>query len=141
MISKTGIHTLLALAALADLPKGKFKGTGAIAKSIDAPKNYLGKLLQSLIRDGLVISQKGYRGGFCLAKPAAEISLLEALDPTEKMSRWEKCFLGHPFCCSSSACQVHRRWSKIREEFLNFLKTTNVSDIVENKDILGRDGT
>ena len=48
MLSKTGLHTIRALVELAKLPAGEFSGAAAIAVEIDAPKNYLGKLLQTL---------------------------------------------------------------------------------------------
>jgi hypothetical protein len=44
VISKTGIHALAALAVLAKLSNGSYAGAGVIAKAIDAPPNYLGKL-------------------------------------------------------------------------------------------------
>ena len=70
MLSKTGLHAVRAIVALARLPGGAYAGAGRIAQEISAPQNYLGKLLQSLADEGLVESQKGLGGGFRLARSA-----------------------------------------------------------------------
>ena len=54
MISKTGLHAVRAILALARLRDGEFAGAASVAREIGAPQNYLGKLLQTLARCGLV---------------------------------------------------------------------------------------
>jgi len=129
MISKTGVHALTALAALADLPDGVYAGAGEIAEQIGAPPNYLGKLLKTLADVGLVESQKGRGGGFRLALQAASISLLEALEPIEHVSRWNGCFLGRCLCSDSAPCAVHGRWGTARDIYLRFLRETSIADL------------
>jgi DNA-binding IscR family transcriptional regulator len=66
MLSKTGLHAVRALVALARLPEGCYAGAARIAQDIGAPQNYLSKLLKALAEEGLVESQKGLgrrRGG------------------------------------------------------------------------------
>jgi Rrf2 family protein len=98
MISKTGLHAIRALSALAELPAGSYAGAGAIADKVNAPRNYLGKLLQNLAREGLVVSQKGLNGGFRLARDPKTITLLDVVEPIEHVSRWSECFLGKKVC-------------------------------------------
>ena len=80
MISKTGLHAIHAMCALAKLPDGQWAGTPSIAEDIGAPRNYLGKLLQTLARQGLVVSQTGLGGGFRLALPAKSIALIDVVE-------------------------------------------------------------
>lgn len=77
MVGKTGLHAVQALTALAKLPEGSFLGAVTLAQQISAPQNYLGKLLQTLAREGLVTSQKGLGGGFRLNRKADEVSLFD----------------------------------------------------------------
>jgi len=79
MVSQTAKHALAALTVLAELPEGQYVGAGEIAGDIDAPRNYLGKLLKALADQGLVESQKGKGGGFRLARTPDSISLMEAV--------------------------------------------------------------
>ena len=98
MLSKTGIHAVRALLTLARLPEGSFMGAAAIAKEIDAPQNYLGKLLQLMSREGLVFSQRGLGGGFCLARHPKDIALIDVVGPIEHLGRWSTCILGQKTC-------------------------------------------
>ena len=137
MISKTGIHATLALTSLAALPKGEFAGAGSIAKEIGAPQNYLGKLLNNLVTAGLVESQKGFRGGFRLTKPAGKITVYDIIEPIDHVSRWSNCFLGGGTCSETSPCAVHHRWKKVREQYLTFLKETTLADLARGEVTLG----
>ncbi|HAZ14535.1 MAG: hypothetical protein A2X86_15500 [Bdellovibrionales bacterium GWA2_49_15] len=129
MISRTGLHALKALALLSELPEGEYAGAAAIAKEIGAPQNYLGKLLQTLSHVGLVESQKGKGGGFRMAKNAGKTSLYDVIEPIEQVSRWGGCFLGRNKCSSTSPCALHTKWKFTRDTYLNFLKTTTLSEI------------
>jgi Rrf2 family transcriptional regulator, iron-sulfur cluster assembly transcription factor len=133
MISKTGIHAATALANLANLKPGEYAGTAAIAKEIGAPQNYLGKLLNILAGEGLLESQKGFGGGFRLARSAKKISLYEVVEPIDKVSRWGDCFMHRGKCRTDEPCAVHHRWKGIREEYLRFLKETSIQDLAEKR--------
>jgi Rrf2 family protein len=121
------------MVALAGLPEGKYAGAGEIAKAIGAPQNYLGKLLQLLVREGLLVSQKGLGGGFRLAKPPEEIALRDIVDPTEHLERWGDCILGLPDCSDAEPCALHRRWKTIRESYLDLLATTRLSECIQRR--------
>ena len=92
MFNKTTLQAIKALTLLAQLPPGKYAGAGALAREIGAGQNYLGKLLQSLARQGLVKSQKGLGGGFALARPPQDITLYEIAATFEELERWNGCF-------------------------------------------------
>jgi Rrf2 family protein len=130
MMSKTSLQAVQALAILAEIPNGHYEGAATIAKRIGAAQNYLGKLLQILAREGLVISQKGLGGGFRLAKEPEEISLFEIAEPFEHLSRWTGCFLGRPNCSGEHPCAVHSQWAPLRDNYLNLLKQTTIADVV-----------
>ncbi|MGW6441597.1 RrF2 family transcriptional regulator [Lentzea sp. NPDC055074] len=74
------MHVLLSLAWVDD---DKPVSTAALAASYDLPQAYLHKQLQALARAGLVESLPGARGGFLLARPADEITLMEVVAAIE----------------------------------------------------------
>jgi len=129
MISRTGLHAVNALVLLASLPEGEYSGASAIAKKIGAPPNYLGKLLQGLVRHGLVASQKGLRGGFRLARNPAAISLLDVVEPIDQVTRWSGCFLGRAQCQDDDPCAVHHRWKPVRDAYVDLLEQTSIADL------------
>ena len=133
MISKTGLHAVTALAALAELPRSVYAGAADIADRIGAPQNYLGKLLKTLADCGLLESQKGKGGGFRLAREPAQISLFEVIDPIDRVSRWSGCFMGRSRCSDEAPCAVHERWGSVRDEYLRFLRETTLSDLSNSR--------
>jgi Rrf2 family protein len=137
MLSKSGIHAVRALIYLAELPKGTYAGAVSIAEKIDAPKNYLGKILQQLCRDGLLESQKGLGGGFRLARDAGEISLLDIVAPIEHIHRWAGCILGQAACSEDDPCPIHNDWKGVKEAYLKLLTETTIVDLVKRQKTVG----
>jgi Rrf2 family cysteine metabolism transcriptional repressor len=54
-----------------------------ISESQGIPEEYLEQLMMPLKRAGLVRSQRGVRGGYTLARPASQITVLEILEALE----------------------------------------------------------
>jgi Rrf2 family protein len=133
VLSKSGVHAVRALVALAELPSGEYRGAVSIAEQTGAPKNYLGKLLQLLSRHELVESQKGLGGGFRLARDPGEISLFDVIDAIEDTSRWHECILGNPSCSDVNPCSVHERWGPVRDSYLDLMKNTSIADLTPNR--------
>jgi Rrf2 family protein len=134
MIGKTALHAIKALALLAKGAQGECVGAASLAERIKAPPNYLGKLLQSLAKAGLVEGQKGINGGFRLARDPSRITLFEVVDELEPVSRWQGCFLGRSSCRTDRPCAVHERWGPVRDAYLTFLKETTLADLTEAAD-------
>ena len=130
MLTRTGVHAVRAMVALAKLPAGAYAGAARVAQEIGAPQNYLGKLLQTLARDGLVESQKGLGGGFRLARDPKSITLLDVVEPLEHVSRWAGCILGRPECSDADPCAIHARWKAVREAYLHMLRRTTIGELV-----------
>jgi Rrf2 family iron-sulfur cluster assembly transcriptional regulator len=130
MMTKTGLHAVRAVVALAKLPEGVYAGAARIAREIGAPQNYLGKLLQVLAREGLVESQKGLGGGFRLARAPEDISLFDVVEPIERISRWSGCILGRSECSDGDPCAIHNRWKAVRDAYLHMLRRTTIAELV-----------
>ncbi|WP_371778265.1 RrF2 family transcriptional regulator [Streptosporangium subroseum] len=73
------LHTLLNL----DMIGGGPVGSGQLAEAHGLPAPYLIKQLQQLSRAGLLTSIPGPRGGFSLARPLSDITLLDVVEAIE----------------------------------------------------------
>jgi len=107
VFSQTIEYAMRAVLALA-AGDGSPMTTRQIAEAMKVPQSYLSKVLQSLVRGGLVFSTRGLKGGFVLTRPAADINLLEIMEVVNPIRRIEHCPLdleGH----SSQLCPLHRR--------------------------------
>ncbi|HWL42816.1 MAG TPA: Rrf2 family transcriptional regulator [Ilumatobacter sp.] len=94
---------------LAWLPEGTTVPIGRLAEYHDLPAAYLNKQFQALARNGVVVSRAGPRGGFALARPAAEITVLDVVDAIEGREPVFRCLeirQRGPFPASPQACQV-----------------------------------
>ncbi len=63
--------------------EGKRSGFKEIAKKIDAPEEFTGKVLQNLTRSGLISSVKGRGGGFFFSDPSIPLTLFEIIEVIE----------------------------------------------------------
>jgi Rrf2 family protein len=131
MLSVTSQYGLRAMLALSRLPDGELGSAQAIAQQAGIPANYLGKLLQTLAQAGLLRSQKGLGGGFQLARPAGQITLVEIVSPLENMPRLAHCLLGPGGCQPGVPCPAHDKWAQVRQQLFDFLNTTTLAELQE----------
>jgi len=75
---------------------GQAYSARAIAEETDIPAAYTAKVLKDLARAGLLRSLRGRKGGFELARPTAEVSLLDVVNAVAPMARIHACPLGRP---------------------------------------------
>jgi Rrf2 family protein len=74
---------LHAAASLAQLEPGGSASAGQLAEHYGVPAAYLAKQLQALVRAGVLAATTGPRGGFRLARPPSDISLLDIVEAVD----------------------------------------------------------
>lgn len=132
MISQTAEYALRAVACLARRPDEP-QTTRAIAASTRVPIDYLAKVMQTLVRAGLVSSRRGIHGGFLLERPANRITILDVVDAVDPLQRIRKCPLGleeH----GANLCPLHRRLDEAMADIEKTLDGTHISEILESPD-------
>lgn len=134
MLSQTSIHAIRALMYLAAQPGNNFIGALPLARKIQAPQNYLSKILQQLTANGLLESQRGSGGGIRLIKDANQIFLHEIVEPIEHLSTQSTCFM-NKLCCGPTPCKHHAKWTRLHEDFISFLKSVSIGELVEQNSI------
>jgi len=107
MFSNTVEYALRAVAHLAyEAPRART--TEQISDATRVKPAYLSKVLQALSRAGVVKSQRGVGGGITLAKPAADLSILEVVNAVDPIQRIKTCPLGLK-THGVRLCPLHRR--------------------------------
>src|SRR5690349_17460564 len=107
MISQTGEYALRAVVCLGN-EGGRPLTTQVIAERAQVPVDYLAKVLQGLGRAGLVRSRRGLGGGFVLARPLDELTVLDVVNAVDPLKRIERCPLGLA-AHGRQLCPLHRR--------------------------------
>ena len=93
------------------------------------PRDYLEQLMASLRRDGLVQSVRGKEGGYHLARPAAEINLLQVLAAVEGPLRVDVCEPSELTCDDLAQCGLRSAWSKLTDEIHQVLSSYTLDQI------------
>ena len=82
-ISRSTGYALLAVGYIAKNQDKKTILSQDISKEYDIPLEYLLKILQQLVRANVLHSKRGPRGGFSLAKPTKQITMLEMIEAVD----------------------------------------------------------
>jgi Rrf2 family protein len=130
MLSNTGTYALRAVIHLAE-----HEGEGPIrvddvAAALDVPRNYLSKVMNTLVKEGVLRSSRGPTGGFELAAPATELTLARVLEPFERVNGRRRCLLGRGECDDADPCAVHELWSGVATDVAAFFRDTALDDVL-----------
>jgi len=98
-----------------------------IAKGIGAPPNYLSNIFQILTRLDLVRSHRGAKRGYSLAKPAAEINLLQIVEGIEGPISISSCNLDAGWCELDGTCSLFEIWDDIQKAIAGKLEETTLA--------------
>jgi Rrf2 family protein len=130
MLSRTAEHAVRA-AVLLGLNHGQRAiSADEIASLLGAPRNYLSKTLNVLVRHGLVASARGPGGGFTLAVPPGEITVADIVDVfAEARPTRVRCLLGDRACDAHHPCSAHQRWSAITQQAQEPLRNTTIAHL------------
>ncbi|KAF0145452.1 MAG: BadM/Rrf2 family transcriptional regulator [Nitrospirae bacterium] len=106
-----------------------------ISNAMYVPKSFLAKILQRLMKAGIVSSTRGIKGGFQLAKDPKDINLLEVIEAIQGVSAANICAIDSRLCRLSGRCTVHPIWVKIREKVEKELKKENFEKLAKKSRI------
>lgn len=99
-----------------------------IARETGSSHAHLSKVLQRLAKSGLVKSTPGPRGGFTLAKPADQITLLDVYEAIEGPIKMPGCFLGREDCVFGR-CLFDGFLSTTTAQFRDYLAGKRLADL------------
>ncbi len=123
-ISEATSIALHAMVFLAANPK-KPISTREIASALEVSEAHLSKVMQRLVRTGLVTSMRGPRGGFMLERDANDISLLEVYESIEGALERNTCLLGVPIC-GGKHCILGKLPGMINKKVADYLSKTRL---------------
>ncbi|MCA9784219.1 MAG: Rrf2 family transcriptional regulator [Calditrichaeota bacterium] len=130
MISQTAEYALRAMVYLTECPH-ESQTVSRIAQHTKVPAGYLSKILKSLASAGLVDSQRGPGGGFCLARAAERINLLEIVNCVSPIVRIHECPLHLPQH-RAGLCALHQRLDDVIARFEASFRDTMLSQLAES---------
>jgi len=131
MLSNTSKYAIRALIYLElySSPENKV-GIKEIARELDIPSPFLGKILQGLVRSGILGSTKGPHGGFYLDRPAMDIPLMDIIEIIDGTDVFNECALRTISCDPERPCSMHQKLAQARKEIRRAFSTETVADLV-----------
>ncbi len=130
MISSTSDYALRAVILLAAEYDREPVRANAIADVTGAPRNYMGKTLNALVKAGVLKSARGPQGGFSLAVPPEAITIARVIDCFVEQRAHSRCLLGNKQCDPANPCAAHNLWADISRTRREAFARTTIADIV-----------
>src|ERR1700689_494860 len=126
------------LIALRHLATGRRLSASAkdISEAYRIPLPLLSKVLQKLVKAGLLLSEQGTNGGYRLARDPHEISALEVIRTLDGPIILTHCFTEHEEpveCEQSSLCPVREPLRKVHEGILRLLSGISIFDLSQEE--------
>mgnify|MGYP001558218024 FL=1 len=115
---------------------GKISLISEISKVQDVPKSYLAKIMQHLVKVGLVNSRRGAKGGFFLARPADRITLRETIEAIEGPIYLNVCLIKKGECPRDEICPVHPVWREAQEKLFSVLESKTMAQLAKDSEML-----
>lgn len=132
IINQATDYGFRAVLFLAGQDQEKLVEAQVIAKEVVIPMRFLLKIMPSLIKVGIVKSQRGTGGGYALARNPWEISLLDILEAIEGPIKLNRCLIDHELCTRRAApeCKVHQALEEIQERLAADLADCRIADLL-----------
>ena len=89
------------------------RSAAEISAAIHVPVPTVSKILKILARGGLVVSLRGAKGGYMLARPAGEISLVDIINVMDGPIGMTECSVTPGLCAQEAGCLVRANWQRI----------------------------
>ncbi len=106
-------------------------GVKDIAKAIDSPEAFTGKIMQQLSKNGFVHSIKGPYGGFWLDKETMKkTKLSDLVDLFDGEEVYNGCMLGLSSCDGEQPCPLHEETQDMLTNLRTFLKAKSIYDVL-----------
>jgi Rrf2 family protein len=100
-----------------------------IAERLNSSKHHVAKVMQRLVKDGYLNSQRGPSGGFTLKISPDKITLLELYESIEGKIEIGKCPLDRQVC-KFDKCLFNNVTRQMTEEFVDYMKNETLSDFI-----------
>jgi Rrf2 family protein len=127
-MTRAADYAVRAIVHLASLPDGSRASLGDLAAGVDVSPAFLSKVLQRLVKAGLLTSRRGRCGGFELSRHLASVSLLDVLDVFDSVPTLNACLVPGG-CARSATCGAHPVWVEAQHRLHEVLAGASLDGI------------
>ena len=107
--------------------------TTALAEATGVPRPFLSKVLARLVEADLLVAVRGRGGGFLLALPAAEITVLMILNAVQEHPHQPRvCAMRNSPCSELDPCAMHTLWAVATGPIRQLLHEVTIAELAKN---------
>lgn len=128
-LSKKADYALMAMKHLALRGDQGSSSAREIAEQYEIPIELMAKVLQRLVRRGLLVSQQGTRGGYQLARVPAHISVADVIQAIDGPVTVTACTTEEGRCDQFAKCNVRDPLWRVRERILTALGECTIAEL------------
>jgi FeS assembly SUF system regulator len=136
-ISRLTDYGIVVMAHLAECRDDDSHNARELAEDTQLPAPVVSKILKSLTRAGLLVSQRGSKGGYSLARSPDEIPVVEMITALEGPVGITECTIQPGACAQESSCQVRDPWHRINGAVHAALEKITLADLAKPIDPTG----
>jgi FeS assembly SUF system regulator len=130
-LSRISDYGIVLMAHLAGFEDGQPHNAREIASEAGLPLPVVSKILKGLAREGLLVSHRGAKGGYGLARPPAEITADEMIEALEGPIGLTECAVHPGECAQESSCGVREPWQRINAVVRAALTGVTLADLAQ----------
>src|SRR5688572_86459 len=132
-LSKKADYALIAMKHLSHKDTGATSTSAReIAEQYDIPIELMAKVLQRLVRTGLLVSTQGTRGGYTLSRPSAAISVADVIQAIDGPFTITACSTENSDCDQYGKCNIRDPLWQIRERIVATLGTVTIAEMAND---------
>jgi Rrf2 family protein len=131
-LSKKADYALLAMRYLAAHADREAVSAREVAEAHQIPSELLAKVLQRLVRAGLLESHQGIRGGYGLARRAETISVADVIQAIDGPLTVTACSEVDHSCDQFANCNIRDPLWRIKDRIVTALSAASVAELVED---------
>ncbi len=135
-LTKKADYGLMAMKHLAEQPRQATCSAKELAESYGIPQEALAKILQRLVKAGLLDSQQGIKGGYRLARNPETISAFEVIRAIDGPLFITSCITVRGACGQTDRCTVREPLQKVNHSIEAVLKRIMISELKQDLPVM-----
>ncbi len=129
-LSKMTDYGIVLLARLARDSSAEPQNARDLAAHSELPVPMVSKVLKALAKEGLLVSHRGSKGGYRLAREPEELTVAEMIRVLEGPVGLTDCAIGPALCEHETMCAVRQPWQMISRVVEQALEDITLADLV-----------
>lgn len=129
LLTKQTDYAVRALGYLAGR-RGAWIPSGDIARAERIPAAFLRRIMQALIKEGIVTAREGKHGGVSLAAAPTAIHLVRIMELFQGQVSLSDCVVQRDLCPNRATCKLRKKILHAERRLLDDISTTRLSDLI-----------